>query len=76
MPRGFSFPADTQWASMTEVRLRDNQDMPAGNIDMVLVAHDENHRLLDFGAIEVQSVYISGNVRQPFDYYMEDPAGR
>ena len=61
---------------MTEVRLRDSQDMPAGNIDMVLVAHDEQHRLLDFGAVEVQSVYITGNVRQPFDYYMADPIGR
>ena len=72
----FFFLPETQWTAMTEVRLRDSQDMPAGNIDMVLVAHDEEHKLLDFGAVEIQSVYISGNVRQPFDYYMADPAGR
>ena len=72
----FFFPAGAQWTAMTEVRLRDNQDLPAGNIDMVLVAYDENHRLLDFGAVEIQSVYISGNVRKPFDYYMADPANR
>jgi hypothetical protein len=27
----------------------------------------------DFGALEVQAVYISGNVRKPFEYYMQDP---
>lgn len=72
----FFFPPGMQWSAMTEVRLRDNQDMPAGNIDMVLAAYDEAHKLLDFGAIEIQAVYISGNVRQPFDYYMADPVGR
>jgi hypothetical protein len=72
----FFFPAGTQWTAMSEVRLRDNQDMPAGNIDMVLVAYDDNRHVIDFGAVEVQSVYISGNVRQPFDYYMEDPTNR
>jgi hypothetical protein len=30
----------------------------------------------DFGSIEIQAVYISGNVRQPFSYYMEDREGR
>lgn len=72
----FFFPSGASWMSMTEVRLRDNQDMPAGNIDMVLVAFDDNHQVLDFGAVEIQSVYISGNVRQPFDYFMVGPAHR
>jgi len=31
---------------------------------------------LDFGALEIQAVYISGNVRDPFEYYMQDPKGR
>ena len=30
----------------------------------------------DFGALEVQGVYISGNVRNPFEYFMKDPANR
>jgi hypothetical protein len=29
---------------------------------------------MDFGALEVQAVYISGNVRRPFEKYMEAPA--
>lgn len=72
----FFFPTDASWISMTEVRLRDSQGLPAGNIDMVLVAYDEHHQLLDFGAVEIQAVYISSNVRQPFEYFMEDPASR
>ena len=43
---------------------------------MVLVEYDSGGRVLDFGALEIQAVYISGNVRQPFQYYMEDPTSR
>jgi hypothetical protein len=28
---------------------------------------------LDFGALEIQAVYISGNVRDPFEHYMKSP---
>ena len=45
----------------------------AGNIDIVLAAYDEHGRVIDFGALEVQAVYISGNVRRPFEHYMHDP---
>jgi hypothetical protein len=41
----------------------------------VLVSYDDRGRVLDFGAIEVQAVYISGNVRQPFETYMNNPEG-
>ena len=40
------------------------------------VSYDSDGRILDFGALEVQAVYISGNVREPFEYYMKDPRGR
>ena len=40
---------------------------------MVLVAYDKTGRILDFASLEVQAVYISGNVRNPFAYYMQDP---
>lgn len=33
-------------------------------------------RIYDFGALEIQAVYISGNVRDPFEYFMKDPQGR
>ena len=71
----FFFPHDVSWTSLAEVRLADQEGRSAGNIDVVLVAYDEQGRVLDFGALEVQAVYISGNIRNAFDYYMQDPAG-
>jgi hypothetical protein len=61
---------------LTEVRLNDAHGKTAGNIDVVLVAYEDDGRIYDFGALEVQAVYISGNVRDPFAYYMEDPMAR
>lgn len=72
----FFFPPDTQWTSLTEVRLKDVNGESAGNIDVVLVAYDDKGKVTDFGALEVQAVYISGNVRRPFEHYMEDQDGR
>ncbi len=72
----FFFPSGTPWTSLTEVRLNDANGTPAGNIDVVLVSYDERGRLLDFGALEIQSVYISGNIRRPFEHYMESPEQR
>lgn len=70
----FFFPTGMAWTSLTEVRLNDKQGKSAGNIDVVLVAYDDRGRVLDFGTIEVQAVYISGNVRRPFETYMQDPS--
>lgn len=72
----FFFPEHTTWTSLTEVRLNDKHDRSAGNIDVVLVAYDGNGHIVDFGALEIQAVYISGNVRRPFEYYMEAPSDR
>ena len=69
----FFFPSNATWTSLTEVRLRDKIDGSAGNIDVVLVSYDNRGRILDFGALEVQAVYISGNVRRPFERYMQSP---
>lgn len=71
---GFFFPTGTRWTSLTEVRLTDATGQSAGNIDVVLVAYDEAGQITDFGALEVQAVYISGNVRRPFEAYMRGPA--
>ncbi len=68
----FFFPPKTQWTSISEVRLKDEAGKSAGNIDLVLVSYDGQGKLLDFGALEVQAVYISGNVREPFESFMED----
>lgn len=69
----FFFPGVTTWSALTEVRLPDKHGQSAGNLDLVLVSQDADGRILDFGAVEVQAVYISGNVRIPFRQYMANP---
>lgn len=70
----FFFPKGTKWTSVTEIRLNDKNGKSAGNIDVVLISYDNSGRLTDFGALEVQAVYISGNIRSPFEYYMQNPS--
>ena len=72
----FFFPPGAHWTSLTEVRLNDANGNSAGNIDVVLVSYDDRGCLLDFGALEIQSVYISGNIRRPFEHYMKEPERR
>jgi hypothetical protein len=72
----FFFDHDTRWSSLTEVRLNDATGKSAGNIDIVLVAYDNDGKVTDFGALEIQAVYISGNIRDPFEYYMKDTQSR
>lgn len=72
----FFFGEKAVWSSLTEVRLNESNGKSAGNIDVVLVAYNGDSRIYDFGALEIQAVYISGNVRDPFEYYMKNPAGR
>jgi hypothetical protein len=72
----FFFPKGTNYTSLTEVRLHDAYGKSASNIDVVLVSLDNYGRVVDFGALEVQAVYISGNVSGPFRYYMENPPTR
>ena len=69
----FFFPPNTAWTSLTEVRLKDSAGKSAGNIDVVLLSYDALGRITDYGSLEVQAVYISGNVSTPFKHYMEDP---
>lgn len=72
----FFFGPNAQWTSLAEVRLPDKHGKSAGNIDVVLVAYNESGQITDFGSLEVQAVYISGNVSLPFKYFMEAPAER
>ena len=69
----FFFQPNATWTALTEVRLKDAGGGSAGNIDIVLCAYDQAGKVYDFGALEVQAVYISGNVRNPFERYMENP---
>lgn len=67
----FIFDSSQTWAQLSEIKLKDKFGKAAGNIDYVLVAYDDKGRILDFGTLEVQSVYISGNLMGPFTAYME-----
>lgn len=69
----FFFPPTAKWTSLVEVRLNDKHGKSAGNIDVVLVSYDEHGKITDFGSLEVQAVYISGNVRAPFEHFMQNP---
>lgn len=70
----FFFPnlatTGTAFTSVTEVRVDDVAGKSAGNIDVVLIEYDARGQVVDFGALEVQAVYISGNVRRPFEHFM------
>jgi hypothetical protein len=69
----FFFTEDENWTSLTEVRLNDKNGKSAGNIDVVLVSYDQFGKVTGFGSLEIQAVYISGNVRNPFDHFMKNP---
>lgn len=60
------------WTTLREVKLAVKNGKTAGNIDYVLVAYDDKGNIIDFGSLEVQAVYISGNITKPFDYFMEN----
>jgi hypothetical protein len=70
---GRFFFNDQKFVALTEVRLNDKNGKSAGNIDIVLAVIDQNNKILDFAAIEIQAVYISGNIRNVFAKYMENP---
>jgi Restriction endonuclease NotI len=70
----FIFDGKATWTHVGEVRLKDKHDKSAGNIDYVLVSYDAKGRVLDFGSLEVQAVYISGNLTGPFTAYLEVPS--
>ncbi|CAN5195991.1 NotI family restriction endonuclease [soil metagenome] len=68
----FFFSGRRQWTAMPEIRLTDINGKAAGNVDLVLVEYDDEGYITDFGALEIQAVYISGNVRRPFRAYAKD----
>jgi len=70
----FAFGADASWTSLSEIKLVDKNGQSAGNIDFVLVQYNDKGQLIDFVSLEVQGVYISGNLRNPFEEYMKKPS--
>ncbi len=69
----FIFDGKVAWTHVGEVKLKDKHGKSAGNIDYVLVSYDDKGRVINFGSLEVQAVYISGNLTGPFSAYFEEP---
>ena len=72
----FAFGEKAKWTSLSEIKLLDAKGLTAGNIDFVLVAYNEKGQLMDFASLEVQGVYISGNLRNPFESYLNNPSSK
>lgn len=70
----FVWPKGTKWMALPEIKLNDANGQSAGNIDYVIAQYDCNGRIVDFASLEVQGVYISGNLRNPFQKYMDSPS--
>lgn len=68
----FLLPGIKDYQYVPEVRMKDGEGNEVGNIDAVL-ANYRNGQVIDFGALEIQAVYISGNIRNPFEHYMTNP---
>ncbi len=68
----FFFAKGTQWTALSEVKIIEKNGKSAGDADYVLVGHDKDGNINDFGSLEVQSVYISGNIREAFEYYIDN----
>ena len=66
----FVWPRGTKWTSLPEVKLIDGFGQSAGNVDYILVSYNQDGQITDFASVEVQGVYISGNLRNPFNEYM------
>ncbi len=70
----FAFGPNATWTSLSEIKLVDKNGQSTGNIDFVLVQYNEKGQLIDFSSLEVQGVYISGNLRNPFEDYIKKPS--
>jgi hypothetical protein len=70
----FAFGTKANWTSLSEIKLVDKNRQSAGNIDFVLVQYNDKGQLIDFVSLEVQGVYISGNLRNPFEEYIQKPS--
>ena len=70
----FVWGKGAKWTALPEIKLIDGYGQPAGNIDYVIVSYDKEGKIIDFASIEVQGVYISGNLRNPFTQYMQNPS--
>ena len=69
----FFFPENSKIVALREISLEDADGKEAGNIDVILAAVNENDQIIDFGSLEIQAVYISGNINNPFKAFIANP---
>lgn len=72
--RDFLVPNATKLDWIREIKVKDLDGYSLGNADLILLDLDDQDQVQNFGVLEIQSVYITGNLRSPFAKYMEDPA--
>lgn len=71
----FLLPGTKTFKFVTEIPLVDAEGKGVGKFDGALVKIDGG-KIADFGLIELQTVYVTGNIRNPFEYYMGGPTTR
>lgn len=69
----FAFGTSLNCRVIPEVSIHDATGKVAGNVDFVAVQIDENKAILNFASVEIQGVYITGNVSKPLIDYLSDP---
>lgn len=69
----FFFPPGVAWTSFTEVPVENFGGKNDDTLNMVLSSIDQAGTLTGMGALEVQAVNISGNIREAFAAYLADP---
>lgn len=67
----FFFEPGARTEFVSEAYVKDVEGNTRGNADHVVLKLDANDNILDFGSLEVQAVYVTGNIRNPFTRYME-----
>lgn len=70
----FAFGTDLNCRVIPEVSIHDATGKVAGNVDFVAVKLDSNKEILNFASVEIQGVYITGNVSNPFRDYLASPS--
>jgi len=56
-----------------EVSIHDADGKIAGNVDFVAVRLNDQNEIVNFASIEIQGVYITGNVSKPFISFLKKP---
>ena len=71
----FFFKPDARYRLLRNVRLKRNGGL-VGNIDNMIILFDDEGEVLDCVSLEIQAVFISGDLYGPFRAYLENPTSK